>query len=198
MVLASAGVLGASAVGAVAIVALRAARSVRLLFCSWPRWSVVRWPEPSSVSRRPASSIRCGPGRSPRRWITASAVGIAAAVAAGLAPRTLRSVLRDQTQFSLGVLFLLLLLAVLVALGAAQWFVLRHHVDRAVTWIWGASGGWLLGLFLAAPVWGLRQRDQSAMVAVTITVVGLVIMAVTMASIGAGVLVAMARRGTRA
>ena len=194
VVRASAGVLAASAVGAGAIVALRALDPpVAVLFVA----AVVSGALAGALIGAPQAGIvhQVWPVVPPRRWITASAVGIAAAVAAGLAPRTLRSVLRDQTQFSLGVLFLLLLLAVLVALGAAEWFVLRHHVDRAVTWIWGASGGWLLGLFLAAPVWALRERDQSAMAAVTITVVGLVIMAVTMASIGAGVLVAMARRG---
>jgi hypothetical protein len=194
VLLASVGVLAASGVGAVAVAALRSLDpSGALLFVAAVASGALAG---ALIGAAQAGMVHdVWPPVTPRRWVIASAVGIAAAVAAGMAPRALRSVLRGQTQFLLGVLFLLLLLTVLVALGAAQWFLLRHHVERATTWIWGVSGGWLLGLFLAAPVWGLRQRDQSASVAVVIGVLGLVIMAVTMASIGAGVLLAMSRRG---
>lgn len=194
LVTAAAGVLAACAVGAAAVAALRTLD---------PPGAVVLVAGVTSGALAGAviGIAQAGivhdvwPAIAKRQWVIASAVGVAVAVTAGMAPRALRSVLRGQTQFSLGVLFLLLLLTVLVALGAAQWFVLRRHVERATTWIWGASGGWLLGLFLAAPVWGLRQSDQSAVAAVILTVVGLVIMAVTMASIGGAVLQAMARRG---
>ncbi|MFC3890880.1 hypothetical protein ACFOWZ_05290 [Lentzea rhizosphaerae] len=123
-------------------------------------------------------------GLEPGDWIgvTALAAGFAWAVAMlavhyGEPLRTL----------PLGVLLPLATVAgagVLLSIGIGQWLVLRHHVDRAFTWVWANAVAWCGGLIVftafTTPLW---QPGQQVALIAGIGAVGGLLMAATMAAI---------------
>ncbi len=75
-------------------------------------------------------------------------------------------------------------IVLVLSLGVAQWFVLRHFVIDAGRWIGATALAWLAGLFVFAtftsPLW---QPGQSTALVVLIGIVGGLLMAATMAAI---------------
>lgn len=133
------------------------------------------------VLRRALPALRVG------RWIGLTALGAVLAYALA-APGTWMGAfdtLPAPTRIALTVASALALLA---ALGGAQWVELRRSVPRAWTWILWVALGWLLalGAFLgiATPLW---QPGQPVGVALLIGVLAGVVMAVVQAVVtGAG------------
>jgi hypothetical protein len=78
----------------------------------------------------------------------------------------------------IAVLAAVLGLALLASIGAAQWTVLRHHVEGAGRWIGWTAAGWLAALaafmLIASPLW---QEGQSLWLTVAIGILAGIIMA---------------------
>lgn len=87
-------------------------------------------------------------------------------------------------QRSSAVVAAVLGLALLATMGTAQWWVLRHHVDRAALWIPVTALAWLVGLGaflgLAMPWW---NPGQPTMEVLAIGLVAAAVMAATVAAI---------------
>lgn len=73
---------------------------------------------------------------------------------------------------------------ILVSIGLAQWFELRHHVPRAWRWVAGSAAAWTagLGVFMAVatPLW---QPGQDVWLVAAIGAGAAVLMAVAMAAV---------------
>jgi hypothetical protein len=138
---------------------------------------------------------RAVPGLKPWGWIglTALAAGFAWAVAMlavhyGEPLRTLPLAVLLPLATVAGV-------AVLLSMGVSQWLVLRHHVDRASTWVWANAVAWCAGLIVftafTTPLW---QPGQQTALIVLIGAVGGLLMAATMAAITGSALVRLLPR----
>lgn len=121
------------------------------------------------------------PGISRGRWVLLTAVAAAFAWSVGMLPSTFEG-WQDwppAAWTAAGVLAAVLLLG---SIGTAQWFELRHHVNRAWRWIGGSAAAWAAGLAVfmavAPPLW---QPGQPAWLAAAIGVGAAVLMAVAMA-----------------
>ena len=75
-------------------------------------------------------------------------------------------------------------IAVLLSLGTAQWFVLRHHFPGAHQWVWANAVAWGAGLLVftavTTPLW---QPGQPAVLIALIGALGGLLMAATMAAV---------------
>lgn len=130
-----------------------------------------------------------------RRWIgaTALAAGFAWAVA-------MFAVSNGERLNTLPVAAVLPIAAVagtgvLLSMGTAQWFVLRHHLPHAHLWIWANALAWGAGLLVftavATPLW---QPGQPAELIALIGALGGLAMAATMAAVTGSALTRLARR----
>jgi hypothetical protein len=112
------------------------------------------------------------PTLSRRAWTIATAIGMAVVWSAAILPRALRPVLAGRNALFLGVAFLVLIVVVVLALGFAQWLVLRRHLPKATTWVWVSAGAWLVAMLMGATVWTIASGDQAVWVTLVIGSVG--------------------------
>ncbi|MFF5955751.1 hypothetical protein [Streptomyces luteogriseus] len=86
-------------------------------------------------------------------------------------------------------------LLLLLSLGAAQWWVLHHHITGADTWIPATAVAWLAGLVVscatAVPLW---HPGQSPLLIAGIEALAGLLMAATVAAVTGAVLVRLANR----
>lgn len=84
---------------------------------------------------------------------------------------------------------------VLLSLGTAQWFVLRHHFPHAHRWVWANAAAWGVGLLMftavTTPLW---QPGQPPELIALIGALGGLLMAATMAAITGAALTWLTRR----
>jgi Ca2+-transporting ATPase len=124
------------------------------------------------------------PGLSSRDWTARTSAAAAVAWALGMAPSSLGDTVQRWSPAVQVIVMAPAAVALLLAIGAAQWTVLRRHVAGAAAWIGWTALGWLagLGLFLAVatPLW--RPGQGVALVA-GIGVLAGFLMAVTMAAV---------------
>lgn len=91
----------------------------------------------------------------PWKWIMATALGAGVAWALGMVPSTVMAVAAGPQgapspappaalfQYGAAALMGLVLGPIL---GLAQWMVLRHHVERAASWLWANAVAWAVGM----------------------------------------------------
>ncbi|MFP8964318.1 hypothetical protein ACLIYP_27715, partial [Streptomyces nanhaiensis] len=131
------------------------------------------------------------------RWTAATGGGAAVAWFLGLLPAALHDTV-SRRPVLVAAAAALLVPALLLSVGTAQWWVLRAHAERAHRWIAGSAAGWLLGLAvffaITTPLW---RPGQSAPVAALIGVAGGAAMAVTAAAVTGWVLVRLAREAAQ-
>jgi hypothetical protein len=123
------------------------------------------------------------PTLSNNAWTVATAVGAAIVWSATITPRALRSVLAGRNVLFLGVLFLVLIVVVVLALGFAQWLVLRRHLPKATGWVWASAGAWLVAMLLGATVWTVSEGDQPVWATLVIGAVGAFVVGGSMAAL---------------
>jgi hypothetical protein len=116
-----------------------------------------------------------------RAWTIATAVGMALVWSAAIAPRALRPVLAGRNTLFLGIVFLVLIVVVVLALGFAQWLVLRRHLPKATTWVWVSAGAWLVAMMMGATVWTIAGDGQAAWATILIGALGALVVGGSMA-----------------
>ena len=135
------------------------------------------------VLRGLLSDFRC------RDWVVRTAFAAGVAWSIGLAPTALDPVWQQwpgavQAMAALDVLAVLLL-----AVGVAQWTVLRRHLRGGVRWIAWTAAGWLAGLgafsLVAIPLWHPGQHPVLVVLVGVVAGVGMAV--VTAAVTGWGV-----------
>jgi hypothetical protein len=100
-------------------------------------------------------------------WIALTASGAAFAYGLGMLPSALSPVW-TAWQPAIQVLFFTVLAALLLlSIGGAQWFELRHRITGAWRWVLGSAVGWAAGLgaffAIAAPLWHAGQSFTAAL-----------------------------------
>jgi hypothetical protein len=163
------GALTADAGAVVVVLSLLAAGAVEGAALGWGQATVLR---------------HALPGLSRRRWVAATAGAAASAYLIGLVPSTFAASMAAWPPVLFGGVVLLLGCGLLASIGAAQWLILRRHVDRAWRWIGATAAAWIVGLgvFLgfAMPLW--RPGQPFALI-VAIGVAGGLLMAATTSAI---------------
>jgi hypothetical protein len=119
-----------------------------------------------------------------RRWVLATAVAAVVCYALGLVPSTAANVWVTWPPAVVALVGAVVGLALLGAMGSAQWWVLRHHLPRAALWIPATAAAWIAGLAaflgLAMPWW---QPGQPTVLVLVIGLVAAVAMAAAVAAI---------------
>lgn len=117
-------------------------------------------------------------------WVAATAGAAAFCYALGLLPSLAADVWATWSPAVLAVVTGVLGLALLAAMGTAQWWVLRRHVPRAGLWIPATALAWLVGLgafvAIATPLWA---PGQPTVLILVIGVAAAVVMAAAVAAI---------------
>ena len=85
-------------------------------------------------------------------------------------------------------------LAALLAMGAAQWWVLRQVLPRSARWIPVTAGAWLLGVLIPVAAISLTPDGAPAWARVAIAVAAAVGMGVTVGVLTGGALMGLIRR----
>ncbi|WP_433716013.1 hypothetical protein ACQP2U_19800 [Nocardia sp. CA-084685] len=124
------------------------------------------------------------PGMRPGDWIRATAFGALVAWSIGAVPVLAADGLDTWSPWTLVPAAVIGGIILLLSIGVAQWFVLRHFVIGANRWIWATSLAWLAGLLVftafTSPLW---QPGQSTALVVLIGITGGMLMAATMAAV---------------
>ncbi|MGW5309603.1 hypothetical protein ACWEQ0_06960 [Nocardia thailandica] len=123
-------------------------------------------------------------GLSGRRWTLATVAGGVTAWAIGSAAPVVGARADALGPVLTGTLFGAGAVALLLAMGIAQWTVLRRAVDGAWRWIPATIAGWAVGLgVFAAVTTPLWHPGQDAALVLAIGVFGGVLMAASMAAV---------------
>jgi hypothetical protein len=130
------------------------------------------------------------PGLSAREWTGATAAGAALAWAIGMAPSTFFELLRPLPWPLLVVLAVPAGLALLATIGAAQWLVLRRHVEGASVWVVANALGWLAGLVVVFVAVGVAPASSPALI-VAFSVLGGLGMGLTVALVTGAFLIGL-------
>lgn len=123
-----------------------------------------------------------------RDWIGATAAAAVFAWSIGLVPTVAGDELSRWPSWLLVPLAGMASTALLLAIGAAQWLVLRRHVARAGRWVIVTAAAWLAGLavflLVASPLW---QEGQPPVVTAAVgAFAGFLMAAVVAAVTGVG------------
>lgn len=166
---AGAGALTAGAPAAVAVPCVVAAGAIEGAILGWGQAVVLR---------------RALPGLPRLRWIAVTAAAAVLAYLIGLSPSTLTDVWSARPPAVAVGIGVLLGVALLASIGAAQWTVLRRFVPRAARWIVATALAWLAGLVVftgfTMPLW---RPGQPLPLTVAIGVAGGLLMAATFAAV---------------
>lgn len=132
-------------------------------------------------------------------WVAATAGAAVWCYVLGLLPSVTAQAWVSWPAPVVALVGVLLGAALLGAMGAAQWWVLRRQVARSVVWIPVTTAAWLVGLAvflgLAMPFW---QPGQPTVLVLVVGLVAAVVMAATVAAItGWAVVRLLAARSTR-
>jgi hypothetical protein len=168
-VAASVGALTADAGAVVVVLSLLAAGTVEGAMLGWGQATVLRY---------------ALPGLSRSRWVAATAGAAALAYLLGVVPSTFAAPMAGWSPVLFGGVVTLLGCGLLASIGAAQWLILRRHVQHARRWIVATVAAWTVGLgvFLgfAMPLW---RPGQPLALIVGIGVAGGLLMAATTSAI---------------
>lgn len=130
-----------------------------------------------------------------RQWTGATALAGVLAWVLGMTPNTLVDALGLGTG-ALVAAWMLVAPGLLLAIGTAQWLVLRRHVARAVLWIPANVLGWILGLAATFLGVALITETMPFIVAVAIGVASGVVMGLVVGLITGAALLALLHRST--
>ncbi|MFI6774702.1 hypothetical protein [Nocardia sp. NPDC050412] len=162
--------------------------AVALLMAGVVEGSVLGWFQ-AAVLRSAVPGMRSGD------WIRATAFGALVAWSIGAVPVLAGAGLDTWSPWVLVPTAAVGGIVLLLSLGVAQWFVLRHFVVGAGRWIGATALAWLAGLFVfiafTSPLW---QPGQSTALVVLIGIGGGLLMAATMAAVTGYFLVRILRR----
>ncbi|WP_404389246.1 hypothetical protein [Humibacillus xanthopallidus] len=135
------------------------------------------------------------PALAPATWVGLTAAGAVTAYAIGVLPSTFWETWSGWAPALQVPLFVVLGLALLASIGAAQWLELRHHVPQAGRWILGTALAWTLalGVFVAisTPLW---QEGQELWLRIAIGLLAGLAMAVTMAAVTGRAMIGLLHR----
>lgn len=147
---------------------------------------------------------RLHPAISARSWI-----GVTVAVAAvgwflGMLPSTLYVAPDAGAEPFDPSLLLTVVLAMLTGLGAgavfgvAQWFVLRHHVQRASLWIVANMLGWMLGIAWIYAVAALPTETTATGMVIALGIIGGIMAGLSLGAVTGWFLLKLNRTSTAA
>ncbi|WP_329000913.1 hypothetical protein OHA18_41590 [Kribbella sp. NBC_00709] len=132
----------------------------------------------AAVLRRALPELRT------RTWIIATSLAAAFAYLLGLTPSMLANSISDWPIPLVVAGSVVLGLALLASIGAAQWLVLRNLVSGSSSWIATTALAWLAGLAIflgfAMPLW---QPGQPLILIIAIAIAGGFLMAATSSAI---------------
>jgi hypothetical protein len=127
-----------------------------------------------------------------RAWIWATAGAAAVAWAVGMGGPVLFS-----SGIPLWVAFAAMIPAwtlALLAMGVAQWWVMRRVLPRCARWIPITAGAWLVGVMIPVAAISLMPDGTPAWAMVVVAVTAAIAMGVTVGALTGGALMALIRR----
>jgi hypothetical protein len=131
-----------------------------------------------------------------RAWIIATSAAAAFAWAVGMGGPAL---LTSGIPVWLGLVVMVpAWIAALLAMGVAQWLVLRRVLARCVRWIPATAGAWLVGVMIPVAAISLTPEGTPAWAMVAIAVTAAIAMGITVGVLTGGVLVGLIRRHVHA
>lgn len=127
-----------------------------------------------------------------RAWILATAGAAAFAWAVGMSGPALFS---SGIPMWLGLAVMVpAWIAALLAMGVAQWLVLRRVLARCARWVPVTAGAWLLGVMIPVAAISLTPEGTPAWAMVVIAVSAAIAMGITVGVLTGGVLAGLIRR----
>jgi hypothetical protein len=130
-------------------------------------------------------------------WMRATSLGGVFAWALGMLLGAYSEQLADRSLVLLAVIWCLAGVAILNAIGLAQWLVLRRHLNRAWLWLPANALAWLLGLAWVFGAMALVSEDSPAWQVGAVSAGAGLLMAGTVAVVTGLALVRILRPGLR-